>query len=57
MEKLCKVLEMELQTYTPGLHYIQHNLIRQRPGLNKDQITILKSLVINYFILKYRQTF
>ena len=48
---------MELQTYTPGLHYIQHNLIRQRPGLNKDQITILKSLVINYFILKYRQTF
>ena len=35
------------------LHYIQHEFIRQRPGLSKDQIILFKSLVINYFILKY----
>ena len=70
VEKLCKVLEMELETYTPiglklafekikfkVLHYIQHDFIRQRPGLSKDQISMFKSLVINYFILKYRHTF
>ena len=70
MEKLCKVLEMELKTYTPVglkfvfekikfkvLHYIQHDLIRQHPGLSKDQISMFKSLAINYFILKYRHTF
>ena len=70
VEQLCKVLEMELKTYTPVglkfvfekirfkvLHYIQHGFIRQRPGLSKDQISIFKSLVINYFILKYRHTF
>ena len=70
VEKLCKVLEMELKTYTPVglkfvfekikfkvLHYIQHDFIRQRPGLSKDQISMFKSLVINYFILKYRHTF
>ena len=61
--KLCKVLEMELKTYTPVglkflfekiiLHYIKHDFIRQRPGLSKDQICMFKSLVINYFILKY----
>ena len=64
VEKLCKVLEMELKTYTPVglkfvsekikfkvLHYIQHDFIRQRPGLSKDQISMFKSLVINYFIL------
>ena len=39
------------------LHYIQHDLIRQHPGLSKDQISMFKSLVINYFILKYRHTF
>ena len=49
VEKLCKVLEMELKTYTPVglkfvfekikfkvLHYIQYDFIRQRPGLSKD---------------------
>ena len=59
VKKLCKVLEMELKTYTPValkfvfekikfkiLHYIQRGFIRQRPGLSKDQITMLKSLVI-----------
>ena len=70
VEKLCKVLEMELKTYTPVslkfvfekikfkvLHYIQYDFICQRPGLSKDQISMFKSLVINYFILKYRHTF
>ena len=70
MEKLRKVLEMELKTYTlvrlkfifekikfKALHYIQHDFIRQRPGLSKDQISMFKSLVINYFILKYHHTF
>ena len=60
VEKLYKVLEMELQTYTPVgpkfvfgkikfniSHYIQHNFICQRPGLSKDQISLFKSLVIN----------
>ena len=58
---------MELGTYTPVdpkfvfekikfkvLHHIQHDVVCQRPGLSTDQISILKSLVINYFILKYR---
>ena len=68
MEKLCKVLEMGLKTYSPVglkfvfekfkvLHSIQHDFIRQCPGLSKDQISKFKSLVINYFILKYRHTF
>ena len=70
MEKLCKVLEMELKTCTPVglkfvfqkikfqvLYYIQHDFIRQRPGLSEDQISMFKSLVINYFILKFRPTF
>ena len=61
MEKLCKVLEMELKTYTPVslkygfekikfkvLHYIQHDFIRQRPGLSKNQISMFKSLIINF---------
>ena len=69
-EKLCKVLEMELKMYTPVglkfvfekirfkvLHCIQHDFIRQRPGLSKHQISMFKSLVINYFILKYRHAF
>ena len=55
---------MELKTYTPVglkfvfekikfkvLHYIQH-FIRQRPELSKDQISMFKTLVITYFILK-----
>ena len=66
VEKLCKVLEMVLTTYTPVslkfafekikfkvLHYIQHNFICQYPGLSKDQISMFKSHVINYFILKF----
>ena len=28
-------------------HYIQHDFIRQRPGLSKDQISMFKSLAIN----------
>ena len=61
---------MELKTYTPVglkfvfmktkfnvLHCIQHDFIRQRPGLSKDQGCMFKSLVINYFILKYCHTF
>ena len=64
VEKLCKVLETELKTYTPVglkfvfekirfkvLHYLQHDFIRQRPGLSKYQIRMFKSLVINSFIL------
>ena len=60
---------MELKTYTPVgqnsflrkskfkvLPYIQHDFIRQRPGLSKDQISMFKRLVINDFILKYRHT-
>ena len=60
MEKLCKVLEMELKTHTPVdpkfifqkikfkvLHYIQHDFIRQRPELSKDQTSMLKSLATN----------
>ena len=39
------------------LHYIQHDFIRQHPGLSKDQVSMFKNLVINYFILKYRHTF
>ena len=70
VEKLCKVLEMELKTYTPVglkfafekiklkvLHDIQYDLIRQCSGLSKDQISMLKSPVIDYFILKYCHTF
>ena len=60
MEKLCKVLEMKLKTYTPDdpkfifekikfkfLHYIQHDFIRQRLGLSKDQAGMFKSFVID----------
>ena len=70
VEKLCKVLETEPKTYTlvgpklvfqkikfKILHYIQHDFIRQRPGLSGDQTSMFKSFVINYFILKYRRTF
>ena len=62
-EKLCKVLEKELKTHIPVglkfvfekikfkvLHYIQPDLVRQRPGLSKDQISMFQSLAINYFI-------
>ena len=70
VEKQCKVLEIELKTFTlvglkfvfekikfKVLHYIQHDFIRQRPGLSKDQISMFKSLVINYFSLRYCHTF
>ena len=51
---------MELKTYTQvspkfvfeeikfnALHYIQHDFIRQRLGLSKDQTGMSKSFVIN----------
>ena len=70
MEKLWKVLEMELKTYTPVspefvfekikfkiLHYIQHNFIRQHQGLSKGQVSIFKSFAINYFDRRLRNTF
>ena len=60
VEKLCKVMEMELKTYTPvgpkfvfekikfkALHHTQHDFIRQRLGLSKDQTRMFKSFVIN----------
>ena len=54
VEKSCMVLETELKTYTPVgpkfvkvLHYIQHNFIRQRLGLSKDQASMFKCFVIN----------
>ena len=59
VEKPCKVLEMELKTYTPFslkfvfekikfkvLHYIQHDFISQRLGFSKDQTSMFKRLVI-----------
>ena len=39
------------------LHYIKHDYICQRPGLSKEQISMFKSLVNNYSILKCRHTF
>ena len=70
VEKLCKASEMELKTNIPAglkfvfekikfkfLHYILHDFIRQHPGLSKDQISMFKSLFINYFIFKYCHTF
>ena len=70
VEKLCKVLQMELKTCTPVspkfvfekmkfkfLHYIQHGFIRQRSGPSKDQVCMFRSLVINYFTLKYHHSF
>ena len=62
MGKLCQVLEMEIKMYIPVslkfvlekiifkvLHCIQHDFICQRPGFGKDQSSMFKSLVINYF--------
>ena len=70
VEKFYKVLQMELKTYTPVsskfvfekikfkvLHYVQHDFICQRLDFSKDQASMLKSLFINYFILKYCHTF
>ena len=55
VEKLCKVLEMEPERHTcvdlkfhseknkfKVLLYIQHDFIHQRPGLNKDNTSMLK---------------
>ena len=63
VEKLCKVLEMELKTYTPVgpkfvfqkikfnvLHYIQHDFIRRRAGRSKDQASTFKNLVMNQLL-------
>ena len=60
VEKLFKVLEIKLKTYTPigqkfisekikfkVLHHIRHDFIRQRVGLSKDQTIMFKSFVIN----------
>ena len=60
VEKLFKVLEMELKMYTPVgpkfvfekikfkvLHYIQDDFIRQRLGLSNDQARMFKGFVIN----------
>ena len=60
VEKLLKVIEIELKTYTSVgpkfafekieskvLHYIQHEFIPQHLELSKDQVSIFKSLVIN----------
>ena len=56
LEKLCKILEMEIKRYGPKfvfekinfrvLHCIQHDFIRQCPGLSKDQTSMSKSPVI-----------
>ena len=64
VEKLYKVLEMDFKMYTPVgpkfifkkikfkvLHYIQQDLICQRPGLSKDEISMFKRLVINYLMV------
>ena len=64
MEKLGKIVEMELKTYTTVVpkfvfekikfnhfHDIQNDFIFQRPRVSKDQTSIFKSL-LNYFILK-----
>ena len=58
VEKLCKVLEMELKMYTPVvqkfvfekikfkvLHYIQYDFVCQRLGVSKDQTNMFKSFV------------
>ena len=63
-EKWWKVLEMEFKTCTPVnpkcvfekvklkvLLYSQYDFIRQIPVFRKDQVSIFKNLVINYFIL------
>ena len=65
MEKLFKVLEMELKMYTPVspkfvlekikykvLHYIQHDFICQCLGLSKDQVSMFKCLIADYEILR-----
>ena len=67
MDKLCKVLEMELKTYTPVgpkfvfeeikfkvLHYIQHDFICQCLGLSKDQASIFKSFLLITLIADYK---
>ena len=60
VEKLCKVLEMELKKYTPVslkfifekikckvLHYIQYDFIRQRQGSVKIRLACSKVLLLN----------
>ena len=59
VEKLCKVLGMELKTYTPVglklvfektkfkvLHYIQHDFIRQSPGSVNIRLACSKALLL-----------
>ena len=71
MEKLCKILEMELKMYTPVspriffkktkfkvLHYIQHDFICQCLGLSKDQASMFKYFVtIDFFDHRLWNTF
>ena len=64
--KKCNVLELELKTYTPVgpefafekikfkvLCYIQHDFLRQKPGLSKDQTSMFKILFINWLANGY----
>ena len=57
VEKLFRILEMELTTYTPvgpkfvfekikfkNLHYIRHGFFRQRPGLGKYQTNMFSNM-------------
>ena len=59
VEKLCKLLEMKLKTYTPVglkfvfekikfkvLHYIQQDFIRQPPGSVKMKLACSKALLL-----------
>ena len=60
VDQLCKVLGTELKTCNPVgwkfifekikfkiLHYIQHDFIRQRLGVSKEQTIMFKSFIIN----------
>ena len=54
---------MELKACTPVgpksvfiFHFIQHNFIRQPPGLSKDQTGMFEP-VINYFDRRLKNTF
>ena len=67
---LCKILKMELKMYTPVSpriffkeikfwvsHYIQHDFICQCLRLSKDQASMFKYFVINYFDRRLWNTF
>ena len=65
-----KVLKIELKMYSPVglkfvfemikfkvLDYIQYDFMHQYSRFSKDQMSMFKSLFINYFIYKYCHTF